>query len=522
MSRAYGYRRVSTDEQVDGASLENQKRAIKKYADENDIDVIGWYEDEGISAKTAHRPELQRMLDDIKKNRGKVDYVIVYNTSRISRNMESFSKDIAPYLTANGVGLRSTQETIDETPYGKFMKNLSISIHQLDNDIKSQTVSDNMKLVAQQGWWQSQAPYGMKIEKIAIGKNNDGKPKYRCYLVPNTTDNLSDKIALVINKFSSGSPSVADTLLFAQKIGLKGARGGELSYNTVDNILRSAAYAGYIRSERLTDNEIYKGNWEGIVSYDTYKRNQILLNRDKKAFNPLPDEFYPLKASALCLKCHRHLRGSAPANGSGKPSPRYHCTCKGVKSLQPQEAHEIFAKFLEDITPTDNTVKLFKEIVKRTAHRQLGSVNAEIKALRDEQVKIDNDIEKALQRLLDGDMTPEEKDIYVGSRTKRRSDLDVSIMELEDVQKINESTIEYVCNFITMPAKLWRDADYESRVAFQRMLFPDGFVFDTNKKQCGTEGLSPLYSVITTKKEPSDAKDSSLVISRGIEPRLSG
>lgn len=522
MNYAYGYRRVSTDEQVDGASLENQKRAITRYAKDNDIEVVGWYEDEGISAKTAHRPNLQRMLDDVRKNRGKVDYIIVYNTSRISRNMESFSKDIAPFLTANGVGLRSTQEMIDETPYGKFMKNLSISIHQLDNDIKSQTVSDNMKLVAQQGWWQSCSPYGMKIEKVVIGKNNDGKPKYRCVLAPDTTDGLSDKVALIINRFSSGSMNVADILVYAKKLGMKGMRGGELSFNTLDNILRSAVYAGYICSERLTEGEVYKGNWDGIVSFDTYKRNQILLNRDKRVFNPLPDEFYPLKASALCPVCHKHLRGSAPKNGSGKPSPRYHCTCKGAKSMQPQEAHEIFAKFLEDITPTDGTVKLFKEIVKRTVHKQLGSVNTEIKALRSEQGKIDSDMEKALQRLLDGDITPEEKDLYISSNKKRRSDLDASIVELEDIQKINESTIEYVCNFITMPAKLWRDANYESKVAFQGMLFPDGFVLDTNNKRCGTEGLSPLFSVISTQKAPNGALNSNVVISPGIEPGLPG
>ena len=74
---AYGYTRVSTEEQVDGASLENQRIAIQKYADQHNIEIVGWYTDAGISAKTAHRAQLQVMLEDISKHKGEIDYVVV-------------------------------------------------------------------------------------------------------------------------------------------------------------------------------------------------------------------------------------------------------------------------------------------------------------------------------------------------------------------------------------------------------------------------------------------------------------
>ena len=54
---AFGYTRVSTEEQTYGASLENQRIAIQKCTNQNDIEIIGWYTDADISAKTAHRPE---------------------------------------------------------------------------------------------------------------------------------------------------------------------------------------------------------------------------------------------------------------------------------------------------------------------------------------------------------------------------------------------------------------------------------------------------------------------------------
>lgn len=98
---AYGYTRVSTEEQTFGASLENQRLAIQKYANQNNIEIVGWYTDAGISAKTAHRPQLQKMLTDIAKHKGRIDHVVVYNVSRISRDMTSFFNDIG-FIMAKG------------------------------------------------------------------------------------------------------------------------------------------------------------------------------------------------------------------------------------------------------------------------------------------------------------------------------------------------------------------------------------------------------------------------------------
>lgn len=50
-----------------------------------------------------------------------------------------------------GVTLRSTQEILDESPTGKFMLNIALSVHQLDNDIKSKTIKDDMSLLASFG-----------------------------------------------------------------------------------------------------------------------------------------------------------------------------------------------------------------------------------------------------------------------------------------------------------------------------------------------------------------------------------
>lgn len=470
---AYGYTRVSTEEQVDGASLENQRRLIQKYADDHNIEIVGWYTDAGISAKTAHRPQLQVMLEDLNKRKGEIDYVIVYNVSRISRNLASFSKDIGYRMASCGVTLRSTQEVIDETPTGRFMLNIALSMHQLDNDIKSQTVKDNMTLLARKGWWMTQAPLGLKLKPIKTGETtNDGKKKYHNTLEVDEKDNIGKNVQYLLNRFSEGDINIAKLTRIAQKMGVKGKNGKPIVFNTLDRILRQTVYAGYNDSKRLLNGELTKiKDFNGIITLETFKKNQCILNSDKRDLVPSDNTLYPLRGLLICPHCGIKIRASAPTDGSGKSSPRYHCCTKGHGSIQASEMHELFVDYLKSITPAEPTVKLFKEILKRTAIKKLGNTNAELNKAREELTTIDVKLNNALEALLEGRISQSEKDRYTEALNIKRTDLGIKINELEHIQRLSESTIDYVCNFMTKPAKLWADADLETRQAFQATMF---------------------------------------------------
>ena len=87
--------------------------------------------------------------------------------------------------------------------------------------------------------------------------------------------------------------------------------------------------------------------------------------------------------------------------------------------------------------------------------------------------------------------------------------------ELEDQQQLDELTIEYVCNFMDK-----RDANLESKRALQKLMFPNGLHVNLKTKKCRTEDLSPLYSVINTKKEPEGSENANMVIPAGVEPAI--
>src|ERR1035438_8814130 len=76
------YVRVSTDRQVHGASLETQERDCRLMCERNGWEVIRLFREEGESAKTADRPQLQELLTYCRVSKPRPDYVVVHNIER--------------------------------------------------------------------------------------------------------------------------------------------------------------------------------------------------------------------------------------------------------------------------------------------------------------------------------------------------------------------------------------------------------------------------------------------------------
>ena len=80
------YIRVSTKEQTENLSLPTQLRACEEYCRREGFEILERFKEEGESAKTADRTELQRLLKFCRTNKGKVHFVVVFNLTRFARD----------------------------------------------------------------------------------------------------------------------------------------------------------------------------------------------------------------------------------------------------------------------------------------------------------------------------------------------------------------------------------------------------------------------------------------------------
>ncbi|HRN70524.1 MAG TPA: recombinase family protein, partial [Candidatus Woesebacteria bacterium] len=155
------YTRVSTKEQVEGYSLTYQESFCREYAERQGWNVVQVFQEQGESAKTANRTQLQKLLDYCQKNKGKVDILLVHKLDRFARNTADHQA-VRAVLVRYGVKVRSVTEQIDDNSAGKFMENIFSAVAQFDNDVRSERTKAGMLEKLRQGHWPWKAPLGYK------------------------------------------------------------------------------------------------------------------------------------------------------------------------------------------------------------------------------------------------------------------------------------------------------------------------------------------------------------------------
>src|SRR5258706_11180536 len=87
VGKAVGYARVSTPEQAEkDLSLPAQMSAIRGYAQDHGLVLVGEYVERGITGTDDNRPEFRRMLGEIFRPSSEVGSIIVTHGSRFMRN----------------------------------------------------------------------------------------------------------------------------------------------------------------------------------------------------------------------------------------------------------------------------------------------------------------------------------------------------------------------------------------------------------------------------------------------------
>ena len=132
-SSVFGYVRVSTENQLENYSIEEQTVRIRSYCQAKGWHLLKIYTDGGYSGGNTNRPALQQMLFDIKQ--GKADAVVVYKLDRLSRSQKDTLNLIEDYMLAAGVDFISINENFDtSSPFGRAMIGILSVFAQLEKD----------------------------------------------------------------------------------------------------------------------------------------------------------------------------------------------------------------------------------------------------------------------------------------------------------------------------------------------------------------------------------------------------
>src|SRR3979411_2716219 len=171
------YTRVSTEYGLDQEfnSLDAQYDAASAYIKSQAH--AGWalvrsrYDDGGYSGGSTDRPDLQRLLDDIRAR--KIDVIVVYKDDRLTRSLADFAK-LVELFDAQGVSFVSvTQQFNTTSSMGRLTLNVLLSFAQFEREVTSERIRDKIAASKRKGLWVGgMAPLGFdtKDRKITVNE----------------------------------------------------------------------------------------------------------------------------------------------------------------------------------------------------------------------------------------------------------------------------------------------------------------------------------------------------------------
>ena len=294
------YSRVSSEEQIEGHSLDAQKNVCREVAEKRKWIVVEYYEDPGYSAKDDKRPAFKKMISDAEQE--KFDVVLVHKLDRFSRSIEQ-TLSYFKYLNEHKVVFASATENFDFTrAEGRLFFNMMAVFAQwyLEN-LSAESIKAKEELF-RKGLHNGPAPFGYRKDK------KSGK----CVVVP-------DEAAVVKAAFelaASGSYThrmIADML--NQKFPTR--RGRHFSKDTVTTMLRNEFYYGMVS---MREN-IRPGIHDPIITKELYdkalqvtkerhgtRKGNLLHQHKKDGTKTLVHQYYMLQRIIRCNCCERFLR----------------------------------------------------------------------------------------------------------------------------------------------------------------------------------------------------------------------
>jgi site-specific DNA recombinase len=358
--RAVAYVRESTEEQGQGFSPDAQREAIRKFAAENDLQLVGEYCDFHSGWKQAEgRPDFQRLMAEAAERR--FDCVLVYHTSRFARNQIEARRYKQMLRERLGIRVVSVTQPLGADPSDPSAF-LAESIHEMFDEYYSVSLSfwtrTGLREKARQGHLVGTLPWGYRRDPdsgIAVPDPERGP-----------------LVRELFERYATGQESDRTLAAWLNAKGARSAKGGSIGKDSVRDILLNAAYCGYVCGLRSRDRSI-RGLHEPIVSEELFDRVQEVRSWRARVTKPGPPaEDYLLRKLIYCDRCGSRMHGT---RGSRRGIRRYYCSSRRYghgcdqPMAQAEPLEEQLVGWLSDFEPDEELRRHALAHVRQEARR---------------------------------------------------------------------------------------------------------------------------------------------------------
>ena len=461
------YLRVSTEDQArEGFSLPEQKERLETFCKFKGYEIVDYYEDAGISAKTGnYRPEFERLKEDIKSKR--INTIIALKLDRITRSIFDWEK-LMTFLDENDAYIDCANDEVNTTnANGKMVSRLLMSVSQNEIERTSERTKVGLAGAIKQGHLPSQAPLGYKHENKKLVIDYSTK----------------DVVVRIFDLYYNGNSyqTISNILNEEQVLGKTNWRD-----STITAILENEVYKGdFVHGKRTKHPTYYENVVEPLVSKEMWEDCQAQKKKNSRAYQRTLTYLFLQKIR--CPRCNNLMGGKATKKKNGNVYYYYYCNdCK--INLKENIIEEYFENFINEIVEYDSVVnQFFLPMIKQKfdepkelLEKELDKQNAKLDRIRKAYISgaFDLDEYNAEKKIVDEAISKIQSELNTTNITEELKFTPQDILLKRDIDFINKVKLKYEYKERT---KTWKDYTREEKSGLIMKYVDDITLLEKNK-----------------------------------------
>ena len=461
------YLRVSTEDQArEGFSLPEQRERLETFCKFKGYEIVDYYEDAGISAKTGnYRPEFERLKEDIKSKR--INTIIALKLDRITRSIFDWEK-LMTFLDENDAYIDCANDEVNTTnANGKMVSRLLMSVSQNEIERTSERTKVGLAGAIKQGHLPSQAPLGYKHENKKLVIDYSTK----------------DVVVRIFELYYNGNSyqTISNILNEEQVLGKTNWRD-----STITAILENEVYKGdFVHGKRTKHPTYYENVVEPLVSKEMWEDCQAQKKKNSRAYQRTLTYLFLQKIR--CPRCNNLMGGKATKKKNGNVYYYYYCNdCK--LNLKENVIEEYFENFINEIVEYDSVVnQFFLPMIKQKfdepkelLEKELDKQNAKLDRIRKAYISGAFDLEEynAEKKIVDEAISKIQNELNTTNITEELKFTPQDILLKRDIDFINKVKLKDEYKERT---KTWKDYTREEKSDLIMKYVDDITLLEKNK-----------------------------------------
>ncbi len=292
---AFAYLRLSREEALksESSSITNQRMFVTNYCQQNGINLVREFVDDGYSGGNFDRPGFQAMLKELEK--GLANIVITKDLSRLGRDMREssyYAELFFPEHQIRYIAIGDNFDSDDENVLAPFQ----FAMNDVYLRSGSKKVKEILKTKREGGLYCACPPYGYKKEarnKNQLIPDEVTAPVVQRMFNAAANGDSSRKIAQDLNN-DGVIPPLKYRVLYRDEFGEEGAA-------------RASDYWNYTTVKRILKNEVYLGHTLLGKSRKVNSKSKLKLPVPKEHWAITENTHEPLVSEEIFQRAHDNM-----------------------------------------------------------------------------------------------------------------------------------------------------------------------------------------------------------------------